>query len=168
MKENTTVNSAFSDLDHVAIVVRDMDKTLKRLESLGIGPFKEVIVPEKIETALFHGKPFHAKVNAGLYAKMGNIALEVIHPSEDASPWKEFLDEKGEGIHHISYYIDNDVILDKEVARLTQQGYSIILYTKWRGGGCAYIDIGLGGPVIVLESLRLREISDIKVDVAKH
>ena len=156
MMENTPANFVFSDLDHVAIVVRDMDKALKRLKSLGIGPFKEVIVPRKIETALFHGQPFRAKVNNGLYAKLGDIALEVIQPTEDASPWKEFLDERGEGIHHISFYVDNDVILDKKVAKLTKQGCSVILYTKWQGGGCAYLDVGLGGPIFVLESLRLR------------
>ena len=35
--------------------------------------------------------------------KMGSLEIELIQPLEGQSPHKEFLDSKGEGIHHIAF-----------------------------------------------------------------
>jgi methylmalonyl-CoA/ethylmalonyl-CoA epimerase len=148
MMENKKANSTFSQFEHVSIVVRDLDKARERLESLGIGPFKGVTVPP-VKESLFRGKPYRARVK-GVVAWIGKeAAIELTQPVEGASTWKEFLDEKGEGMHHISFHVDD---LDKAMAKLTQQGCSVLKLTRWQGGGSAYIDVGVGGLIIELEA----------------
>jgi methylmalonyl-CoA/ethylmalonyl-CoA epimerase len=148
MRKNTTAKSPFSKLAHVGVVVRDMDKAIERLSSLGIGPFEAISVPPATGKPLFRGRPFDLDLKVkGLAAKIGEVKLELLQPVDGDSPWKEFLDSKGEGIHHIAFAVDD---IDKEVAKFTEQGVSILLSGKWQGGGCAYLDLGVGGIIFEL------------------
>jgi methylmalonyl-CoA/ethylmalonyl-CoA epimerase len=149
VRKNTTAKSPFSKLAHVGIVVRDMDKAVERLESLGIGPFKAISLPPATEKPLLRGKPYVAKVK-GLIGKIGEVEIELFQPIEGESPHKEFLDSKGEGIHHIAFGLDDVDDFDKEVAKLTEQGASVVLGGRWQGGGSAYFDSGVGGIILEL------------------
>jgi methylmalonyl-CoA/ethylmalonyl-CoA epimerase len=148
MMKNTTAKSPFSKLLHVGIVVRDMDKAVERVESLGIGPFEAISLPP-IGKRLFRGKPYVGKVK-GLIGKIGELEIELFQPVEGESPHKEFLDSKGEGIHHIAFGLDDVDDFDKEIAKLTEQGVGILLSGKWQGGGSAYLDPGVGGIIFEL------------------
>jgi methylmalonyl-CoA/ethylmalonyl-CoA epimerase len=143
-----TVKSSFSKkLLHVGVVVRDLDKTVKRLESLGIGPFEPLPLPPLIEKRLFRGKPMDAKEKI-LIAKMGNIELELLEPIEGASPYQEFLDTKGEGIQHLTFAVDD---LDNEIARFAKQGINILMSGKVEGGARGvYLDLEVGGIILSL------------------
>ncbi len=153
MKKNELSKSTFSRLAHIGIVVRNMDKTIKRLESLGIGPFKPfdpASFPPLVGKLKFRGKPFDID-NITMTAKMGNIELEMFEPHEKESPWTEFLETKGEGIHHMAFIVDN---LEKEVNKLTKQGATILLGSEWLGGGGAvYLDFNTGGIIVELMQL---------------
>jgi methylmalonyl-CoA/ethylmalonyl-CoA epimerase len=151
MKQNTEGNSTFSKLDHIAIVVRDLDKAVERLSSLGMGPFKTVSVPPTIEGPTFRGKPLRARTR-GISVKTGDAALELIEPTGGESTWQEFLDNKGEGIHHVAFHVDN---IEEEAAKLIKKGCLVIHRHLWQGGGCYYFDVGLGGPIIALETIEL-------------
>ena len=35
------------------------------------------------------------------------LQLELIQPNEEPSTWREFLDEHGEGVHHLQQAVDN-------------------------------------------------------------
>ena len=77
-------------LHHIAVVVRDIDKAVEYYQSLGIASVgREVIFPES--------KP---KIRAK-FVQIGSVPIEFIQPVEGESPYKEFLDRKGEGIQHI-------------------------------------------------------------------
>ena len=138
--------SPFSKLIHLAVVVRDIDEAVKRLEALGIGPFKSASVT-LTEKPLFHGKPSDAEVKESK-TKVGEVEVELLQPVEGESPFQEFLDSKGEGIHHIAFTVDD---LDKEVAQLTRQGVSILLSAQMQGMKGVYLDIGVGGIIIELK-----------------
>ena len=145
MKKDTTAKSQLSKLSHVGVVVRDIDKAVKRLSSLGIGPFESLSVPPMI--AKFRGKPFTPDCKT-LIAKIGEIGLELLEPGKGESPWREFLDNKGEGIHHIAFDVDD---IDEVVAKLTEQGACVILTGKLRGRlKSAYVDLGIGGIILSL------------------
>ena len=145
MVENTQAKSPFSKLSHVGVVVRDMDKAVKRLESLGIGPF-EPLSPLPM-TGNFRGKPFTPDCKT-LMAKMGEIGLELLQPVKGESPWQEFLDSKGEGIHHIAFDVDD---IDEMVTKLTEQGACVILTGKLQGRlKSAYVDLGIGSIILSL------------------
>jgi methylmalonyl-CoA/ethylmalonyl-CoA epimerase len=149
-----TEQSPFSlKMGHVAVVVRDMDKTIKRLESLGIGPFKPYdfdSLSPLVGKLLFHGKPYEGKVKV-FVANMGDISMEIFQPLEGISPHQEFLDKKGEGIHHIAFLMND---FEKDVARFTNQGVEVVHFARQEnGGGAVYLDLGVGGLVIELEKL---------------
>jgi methylmalonyl-CoA/ethylmalonyl-CoA epimerase len=146
-KDSPTESQTFKNLVHFEVVVKDLDQAVKRLESLGIGPFKALSMPPFTGTPTFRGKPLNAKVK-GVFADAGGIKLGLAQPIEGESPWMEFLDNRGEGIHHVAFAVDD---LDKEVAKLTKQGCSVLKRSAWQGGGSAYIDLGVGSIVIELE-----------------
>jgi len=146
MEENAAAESPFSKLIQVGVVVRDMDKAIKRLEYLGIGPFEPKILPPDSKE-WFRDKPLNAKLILNS-TMMGEVELELIQPVEGESPHKEFLDSKGEGIQHIAFLTDD---LNRQVDKLTKQGVSILLRAERPGGGgVAYLDLGVAGLIVEL------------------
>ena len=149
MVKNITINSTFSNPWQVAAVVSDMDKTVKRLESLGIGPFTNTTIPPDAEM-FFRGKPLTQNFKL-LITQIGNLELELFEPDDKPSPYKEFLDKNGEGFHHIGYKV-NDV--EEEVNRLTSQGAEVVITGKRRGKlDAAYVDLRVGGIIVELSSV---------------
>jgi methylmalonyl-CoA/ethylmalonyl-CoA epimerase len=141
-------NQTFSQIMHVGVVVKDMDKAVERLTSLGIGPFKPRILPADAKE-FFRGKPFLPAKRVTIQTTLiGNMELELIQPLDGDSPHKEFLEEKGEGIQHLGFFVDN---LKSEVETLTQKGSTILLTSEFKGGGgVAYLDLEVGGLIVEL------------------
>jgi methylmalonyl-CoA/ethylmalonyl-CoA epimerase len=133
-------------LKQVGVVVRDLDKAVTRLQSLGFGPFESRILPPKREE-WYRGKPFLVDVKISM-ANLGDVQLELIQPTQGESPHKQFLDEKGEGIQHVMFGVDD---FEKEVAALTEKGASVVLKAIMPGGRTiAYVDLNVGGLVVEL------------------
>jgi len=129
----------------VGLVVRDMDKAIKRFSVLGFGPFAPKILPPGTKEWI-RGKPSHAnvKVNATM---VGEIELELCQPVSGESPHQDFLHNKGEGIQHVMFAVDD---LEKEIARLTQLGATILLRANFEDGGLAYLDLDASGFIVEL------------------
>ena len=127
---------SFAKLQHVGVVVKDIKKAIKYLESLGIGPFtapgvkpgKPPIfsIPFKGE---LHGKPAEWTTTIS-FAKMGDVELEILEPTKGNQALKESLDKTGEGLHHIGFLTDD---LDAEIANFKKNGVGI--WTIARRGG---------------------------------
>jgi catechol 2,3-dioxygenase-like lactoylglutathione lyase family enzyme len=150
MKKNTKSATQSWKLTQVGVVVRNVDKAIERLSSLGIGPFESRLLPPDREE-WYRGKPMKAEFKISM-AKVGDVDLELIQPLSGDSPHKEFLETKGEGIQHVMFAVDD---FDKEVARLTKKGASVLLRAKFPGGGgVAYLDLGVGNIVFELSQKR--------------
>jgi catechol 2,3-dioxygenase-like lactoylglutathione lyase family enzyme len=138
------------EIRQVGVVVRDMDKAVKRLSSLGMGPFESWPLPPDREE-WYRGQPHKAKVKISM-ARVGDVQLELIEPLEKKSVHKEFLDSKGEGIQHVMFAVKD---LDKELARLTKEGAIELLHAKMPGDTeLAYLDLNVGGIIIELVQKR--------------
>lgn len=37
--------------------------------------------------------------------KMGGVTLELVEPDETSTSWKEYLDQHGEGVHHLGFLV---------------------------------------------------------------
>lgn len=138
--------SSFTKVIQVGIVVRDVEETVKRLTSLGIGPFSQMVLPPERQE-WFRDKRMYADFK--IYGAMiGDIQIEFIQPLSGDSPHKEFLETKGEGIQHIACAVED---IEKEVEKLTKQGVTTLLRAKFPGGrGVAYMDLDAGGLIIEL------------------
>jgi catechol 2,3-dioxygenase-like lactoylglutathione lyase family enzyme len=149
MEHKIPGNSPFNNqhYHHVGVIVKDMEKTIAYLSSLGIGPFgmpggqKWVEVPFKGE---LRGKPAAWKVKIS-NAILGSGELELLQPSGGASLLQEFLDNHGEGLHHLGYVTDN---LDRDVKTLAGQGVKVLTSAVTEKGGFAYFDTSVNGGVV--------------------
>ena len=144
MKNNTT----FSRLVHIGMVVRDMDKAVERFKALGISPFKPRILPADARET-YRGKPFAPAQRVAIQtAQIGDMELELIQPISGESPHREFLDQKGEGVQHLGFFVDD---LKEDVERLTAAGSSVMLTSQFKGGGgVAYLDLDAAGLIVEL------------------
>jgi|PlaIllAssembly_1097288.scaffolds.fasta_scaffold526504_1 catechol 2,3-dioxygenase-like lactoylglutathione lyase family enzyme len=152
MEKNIPEGMTFGRLNQIGVVVKDLDKTIERLTALGLGPFEERKLPED-NVEFYRGKPFkpnEAVRNA--HGKLGGVDLELIQPI-GPSPHKEYLDEKGEGIQHLGFHVDNVVEAAKRITDMG--GVTVLLTSKTKeGGGVAYLDIGTSGLIFELRQHR--------------
>jgi methylmalonyl-CoA/ethylmalonyl-CoA epimerase len=148
MTKKIAAKSSFTNMVHVGLVVKDMEKTIARFEKLGIGPFTPRILPPDAQET-YRGKPFVPSKRVAIQiTHIGNIELELIQPIDGASPHQEFLDQKGEGIQHLGFFVDN---LEESVKDLTAEGSTVMLTSQFKGGGgVAYLDLDAAGLIVEL------------------
>jgi methylmalonyl-CoA/ethylmalonyl-CoA epimerase len=143
-------------LVQMGIVVRDMDQAVRRFSALGFGPFAPILMPPGTK-AWFRGEPNNARVDLQ-GTTIGNVELELLHPVSGQSPHKEFLDSKGEGIHHVMFAVDD---LEYEVERLTKLGATVLFQASFgndESGGVVYLDLDASGFIVELIKKQLWEL----------
>ena len=143
--EDTTFKK--EDYHHVGVIVRDIEKTIEYLASIGIGPFGIKDGPLFVEVPFkgeLHGKPAEWKVKISS-AKVGGSEIELLEPCGGESALQEWLDEYGEGLHHIAYLVDD---VRGEVEKLKSKGIEVITSANLDGRGFAYVDTGVVGGII--------------------
>lgn len=150
MDESSAKETQGWTLTQVGVVVKDVEKVVRRLGELGIGPFTPMkLPPERQEW--FRGNPMQAEFNI-MGARVGGVQLELIQPVEGDSPHREFLGLKGEGIQHVMFQVDD---VDHEITRLTAKGCTVLLEAHMPGGRrLAYIDLNAGGIIVELTQKR--------------
>ena len=121
----------------VCVVVKDLQKSMERYWNLGIGPWAIYTFqsPELSNTTL-HGKPAKYSMKIAV-AMIGNLMWELVQPLEGPSTYKEFLEQKGEGVHHVQLAVDN---FDQTIAALEKKGIGVLMKGDWKGLSYAYLD----------------------------
>lgn len=124
-------------VQQVSIVVKDMDRAVEYYTStFGIGPFR--VMDIDLEGVLLRGKPISTKIKVA-FAKSGPLQVELIQPVEGKNIYTEFLDSKGEGLHHLGFLVDD---LDAMLAELAKEGIEPIFHKGYpdRGAAFAYLN----------------------------
>lgn len=137
-KEADSDTQMFSDLVQIGVVVKDLDQTIKVLsEVFGLGPFRTLISPPPSRPDLvrtYHGKPAKCVVYQA-FTEVGPLELEIIQPLEGENIYFDFLEEHGEGIHHIRFNVPNVAPVIEYLARhgieVTQSGEGLVPGTTW-------------------------------------
>jgi len=121
----------------VGIVVKDLERTTRLLSSLfGLGPFHFIEWPDRPEAKYYYrGTEQHIK-NRQAFVQAGPLELEFVQSLEgDCNPFREFLDQKGEGIHHVLFEVEDiDAVIDtlaKTGVGVLQSGTGIRPGTRW-------------------------------------
>ncbi|MDA4137149.1 MAG: VOC family protein [Thaumarchaeota archaeon] len=109
----------------IGIVVRDLQKATDNYwATLGIGPWMTLrIEPPLLRDLTLRGKPVEASMLAAI-AQSGSIQLELIEPLEGPSIWKEFLDERGEALHHVQSLVQDP---DAALAAFKESGIDVLM-----------------------------------------
>lgn len=81
-------------IDHLGIAVRSLAESVKYYEqALGLKcEHTEEVASQKVRTAFF---------------EVDGVHLELLEPTAPDSPIAQFLEKRGEGIHHIAFATDN-------------------------------------------------------------
>ena len=96
----------FTKLLQVGFVVKDAEAIAKNYaEKYGIGPW-DYYGPGMLSDITMYGKPadFDIKVACGF---IGDVEIELIEPIDDKSMYAEFLQNHGEGLHHLAFETAN-------------------------------------------------------------
>ena len=131
------------EISQICIVVRDLNKAVTYYENvLGLGPF---VCPEINYTDVcYYGKPVTAKWIMA-FCSLGPIEMELAQPVSGPNIYQDFLEERGEGIHHLGFDVRN---LDERIEQYKKMGIGILQSGHTPYGGFARLDTTQTGGVI--------------------
>jgi len=99
-------------VEQVGIVVEDVEKAVEYYGStFGWGPFN--VSEVELKGCIYRGQLSDCKLKMA-FAQSGPVEIELIQVLEGETPHTEFLREKGEGLHHLRFRVDDlDAVLAK-------------------------------------------------------
>jgi methylmalonyl-CoA epimerase len=103
-------SSVLTEIDHVAIAVRDLDAAVAYYaDTYGVDvDHREIVERDGVEEALL---------------KVADSYVQLLTPIRDDSPVAKWMEKRGEGIHHVGYRVDDcAAALD----RVKAQGHQVI------------------------------------------
>jgi len=122
-------------IDHIAIVVADMDEAIRRWQSLTGGKLtsRQPAPEQGVEVA---------------FIEVGDTQVELIRPTSDDSGVARFLARRGESLHHLALEVEN---MQEEMARLREAGVRFIDQTPRQGshGQIAFLHPESTGGVLI-------------------
>lgn len=121
--ENTILGTTL--VCQIAIIVRDVEKATSRFaELLGV-PAPSIIMANEdgSDTVTYMGQPTKGRVRLSFF-RMENTVIEFIEPTEDPTTWKDFLETKGPGVHHIAFKAKNRML--ETASKLEEFGFPLI------------------------------------------
>jgi methylmalonyl-CoA epimerase len=124
----------------IGIVVHDIENASQAYaEFLGVDK-PQWFLTDTVDKAhtVFKGDSTEARAKLAFF-EMENITIELIEPVGGPSTWQEFLENRGEGIHHIAFEIKD---MDKKIELLTAGGISLLQKGDYEGGRYSYMDAG--------------------------
>lgn len=104
-------------LDQICIVVEDIEKTIDFYSSVfGLGPF--YVIDTEPREVLLDGKKSQYRLKLA-FALSGNIEIELIQVLEGKTIHTDFLEKRGEGLHHLRFTVDD---IDGMLEELSKDG----------------------------------------------
>lgn len=140
---------------HIGIVVRDIEKAMRHWTTfLGLDAPPPVIMAtgDPANPTEFRGQPSAAIAKLAFF-QLDNTQVELIEPVGDhPSHWREFLEQHGEGVHHIGFAVTG--MGEGHLENFAQHGLPVAQHGGWDGGEYGYMDThdALGVTVELLES----------------
>jgi methylmalonyl-CoA/ethylmalonyl-CoA epimerase len=131
-----------TNLSHVGIAVKDAEKTAKWLSTIWNIGTPEVFDYSPRKEELFVGEPFKVRL---VFIKFGAFPVELLQPLDNKSIWSKFIEEKGEGIHHVALGVSN---YDEIVTKFQKQKHPLLVSATFNGERWCYFDTSPGGMVL--------------------
>ena len=134
----TPDNSLFHKMVQIGIVVKDMEKSLAVMKNaFGWEPYSFADTPDGVK--LYHGEPEDFCVHMA-FIRFAHIEIEMLQPTSGRNVWQDYLDERGEGLHHILFDVND---FEKAKAALESQGIMMVQTgpsARYPGARWAYFD----------------------------
>ena len=130
-------------INQIAIVVKDLQQVAEDYWNiLGIGPWS-IFAWESplVYDRKYHGKTVSAREKIAL-AQVGGVQLELVQPVEGPSIYADWIEQHGEGLHHLNFLVDD---VDETEAILAEEGFASMQSGKFgpkdQKGAYNYIEI---------------------------
>ncbi|MBI4834259.1 MAG: methylmalonyl-CoA epimerase [Planctomycetes bacterium] len=108
-------------LNHIGVAVRKIENTLPFYQNgLGLSPHFEEVLSMKVKTAKL---------------TLDNTVIELIEPMEGNENVAKFIQNKGEGIHHICFEVAD---IKSAMADMVSKGYKLV-YPEPKTGAGGYL-----------------------------
>lgn len=124
----------------VAIVCRDIEATSRRWAAvLGVDPPQiHLTKPGREVQAIYRSHPTNGQARLA-FIKAGQVTLELIQPVGPDTSWRQFLDQKGEGVQHIAFQVSD---LDRTVKGFEETGTPVLHRGRYddNSGTYVYVD----------------------------
>ena len=120
----------------ICFVTHDLEKSARWFADLTGKPMPKVGVAASPETAqaVYHGHPAAVGCRLMMF-EFGNIDVEFLQPGPEPSAWRDLLEQKGPGCHHIAFKTRN---LTARNTYLQAKGHALLQRGEFDGGGGRY------------------------------
>jgi catechol 2,3-dioxygenase-like lactoylglutathione lyase family enzyme len=112
-------------LGQVGFVVRDLEDGAERFRSfLGVSPWAVwEFEPPALSKRTYRGAPAQFTMRIAI-ATVGDLMLELIDPGDGPSVHRDFLDDHGEGLHHVACFSSGDT--DRVIETMSDAGAPVV------------------------------------------
>lgn len=124
-----------NEVSQIGIVVRDLEKAIKNYSDIFGIVFPKVVVREYFNR-MYRGKPGNFRIKLAL-GMMGELQIELIEVLEGETIYGEFLEKKGEGLHHLGFVVKN---MEERIRALESLGIGVLQSGERVGSRFAYMD----------------------------
>ena len=96
-------------IDHIGIAVKSIDNATGFYQAIGLN--------------VSHIEEVESQGVRVAFLKIGESNIELLEPLNEKSPIFSFIEKRGEGIHHIAFYVNN---IENVLENLKSRGYKLI------------------------------------------
>jgi len=127
----------FKAIVQVALVTRNIEASAQHWSALLGVEVPKIMTsrPGNEVHVIYQGKPSNARAKLA-FLSAGQVQVELIQPLGGGSAWQQFLDEHGEGVHHIAFNVQNLAQAESEMKAL---GYDAIHSGRWDSDNGDYV-----------------------------
>ena len=121
-------NTGGLPITQIAVVVKDLRKTMEMYhKALGWGPWNVYEhKPPLLHSTELRGRPTQFTM-LGAEVQAGPIVFELLQPLEGPSIYKEWLEHKGEGLHHVACMLHTHSEADEARKRFERMGAQVLM-----------------------------------------
>jgi methylmalonyl-CoA/ethylmalonyl-CoA epimerase len=129
-------------IGQIGIVVEDLDRALSANQAiLGATKFDvHVMGPDSFTEVIHRDAPSTSEIRVALSRTTPQV--ELIEPLSGRGIHREFLEQHGEGMHHLGFFVED---VESVTARLAAAGHAPVFhgrgFGKRRDGAFAYYDL---------------------------
>lgn len=125
-------------ITQIGILVHDIEKTSQAYADFFGVDKPEWSLTDTVDRAQTEYRNQSTEARAKLaFFNLGSLQLELIEPDRNPSTWREYLDEHGEGPHHIAFVING---MKEKVTLMEKNQMPLLQKGEYTGGRYAYMD----------------------------
>lgn len=140
---NKFKNFSLESADQIGVVVENIERVIDFYQDV-LG-FNQFVQPEiSYNEVYYYGERVNSRWRMAFCA-LGEVELELIQPISKPTIYHDFLEEKGEGLHHLGFIVSN---FDELIKRSEKLDIDIIQQGEGETSRFAYLETRQSGGVI--------------------